>query len=276
MSKWTSKLRNIALSKLVRVQRQLKDGDNFIDAISKTLSPAYFLRGSPQLGQAFQLAAVYHDLYMAAECDYYSDILSDWTPTVSYLMGSFTFTVDDVTGASHNYRVPLLICSSTEYSITTLDKGKVTRNSHAKAGCRGLFGGGVMTVLADSDAQEVKGTLVHEMIHAMVASLPELRDLMYGDTVAAQTEEIVTHFVTDHFSQLQTLYNMDLRVSSQNEEGEEKLGKTSCSKILTSTHQVSDIVFNGTSLVSKTINVDDKEAENLEAFVRQQIKEYNL
>lgn len=237
---WTSALRDIHLSKLMRVIVTDVQKSAALDSHAAAL-PLGSNFSTAALQKSFDILGMYHDLYMSASCESYDD--SGVNPDMSYVIGTMQFTMEDAIGKQIVKSIPIGIFSSSVLECVKESSAREVQSSSVRGLCwdRGL-------AVISINTEQVKKTLIHESIHALVGTIPELKDQMYGDTDSIKSEEIVTHFVTDHFDQLTTLNNLDFTVSKNIQKNKDK-------SISLCTSHVTSIKLHGKELISKTVSI---------------------
>lgn len=247
---WTSKLQSVSLSGFTLVDVKNLSPDWFIDGHCTQVPPGYMFKDNEALAIAYDKAALYHNMYMAAACDYYSDYFRELkSVNAQYALGYLCFTKLDDMRNQHKVRVPLMLVSSSRVINNET-------NEEGRASVRGLFAGCCMLVNVQDDPAETKSTLVHESFHSLVASLPDLKEEMYGGDAATQREEIAAHIITDKLSILKSIDEIAITqaVASYEE-------KKSDWKLVT--HSIGDISLRGKSLITarKTIDLKANKAD---------------
>lgn len=277
MSKtWTSALKSISISKLTKVSISGVNRFTSVDEFSD-IPFGYFFKGNNDMAEAFDLACMYHDAYMASDCSFNESYLSKKSMKAkkrSILLGTVSVTTTDSVGNDMTKRIPLAFVSATRI---------IKPNSIKRASVRGLYAGRCLVCIATSNTED---TFYHEMVHAVMDSIPSLKEEMYGANAGDQREEMAAHFYTDHRSMFRTLDELKFEtvVTKQqidsdddddwDDDDEDCDGKKK-PKGTVETTEIVDIKHNGKSLVGASISVscDDKD---IQKYRETKIEEYNL
>jgi hypothetical protein len=233
--------------------RSKQAGRFTLGSITNGLSPVRQLSSDSLLAVNHLLAM--HDAYLSAACDY-SNYYESTIPSQRYLMSSIAITTDKGNnGRCSKTDVPLLVSPVSIAKVVT-DK----KIEHIRAGILGLYCRHGLIVTHDGDASSFVATLRHEVGHAVLDSLPWLKQEMYGDDDSTRTEEICMHVVMDHFDKFISLG--DLTINSHVALGGPIDKRTKddywadCVKEVSVSHTVFDsVMYKGKSFIKHSLHL---------------------
>lgn len=263
---WTDRLLNVSISSLVKMNITGVPLYEVIDGSFADVPPGFLFKAVEKQALAYDNAALYQMCYMSAACDCYEDYVDATkmrTAKASHILGTVNFTVEDSVGRHVKYCIPLIFASSSRLKFPK-------QNVEHRPMTNGLFCGQALVVAVQDTPEETKKTFRHELVHLMVAALPELKEIMYGDNPQAQMEEIVTHIVTDKFSILKNVEALDI-IQTCRTLPMDKDNKDTIFEV----HEIEDFKgSDGKSIISKSVTLDAKADKKLFNQYLSQRKEY--
>lgn len=228
-----------------------------LGSISNGLSPTKRLKLDSTL--AVNHLLVMHDAYLSAACDY-SKCYESTIPSQRYLMSSIVVTTDKGgNGRLSKTEIPLLISPVSVATVVTTES-----TEHIRPGILGLYCRHGLIVSYDGDQQSFTATLRHEVGHAVLDSLPWLRNEMYGGDDSTQMEEICMHVIMDHFDKFMNLGK--LNITSHKALGK-PISRSTMDEYWSSSvtgvsveHTIFDsVTFNGTNFVKHSVTLNSQD-----------------